>query len=69
MSILKFATESVTAWAASNGLKGLVPPKDGDVDGRWDGVGMIEDGGGIICHYKGVVWGVPTSDVMVWLYW
>ena len=29
--------------------------KGGDVDGRGDGVGMLEDGSGIICFDKEVV--------------
>jgi len=29
--------------------------KGGDMDGRRDGVGMLEDGSGIICYDKEVV--------------
>jgi len=29
--------------------------KGGDVDGRGDAIGMLEDGGGIICYDKEVV--------------
>jgi len=49
--------------------KDLVLPKGGDVGGRWDGVATLEDGGGIICYDKEVVWGVVTSDDVVSLYW
>jgi len=48
--------------------KELVLQKGGDMDGRRDGVGILEDGGGIICYDKEVVWGVATSDNVAWLY-
>jgi len=51
----------------ANEGKELVLQKGGDVDGRGDGAGMVEDGGSIISYDKEVVWGVATSDHVVWL--
>jgi len=41
--------------------------KGGDMDGHGDGVGIFEDGGGIIRYDKEVVWVVAMSDDVAWL--
>ena len=49
--------------------KELLLRKGGDVDWRVDGVGMLYDGGGIVCSDKEVVWGVAMSADVAWWYW
>jgi len=46
--------------------KVLVLRKEWDMGGHRDGVAMFNDGGGIICYDKEVVWGVATADVVAW---
>jgi len=47
----------------------LVLRKGGDIERQGYGVRVLGDGGGKIRYDKEVVWGVATSDDVVWLYW
>ena len=57
MSQLRVASDGLKGYIgiASDDGMGLVLRNGGDVDGLGDGVGMLEDGGGIICYDKEVM--------------
>jgi len=57
MSRLRVVSDALEGYLGmvSDEGKELVLWKGRDVDGRGDGVGMLEDGGGIICDDKEVV--------------